>query len=57
MKEKQVKNSRGNSDINIPPQDIKTEPGQPTFKQTLQKILAKPKKKNQSPSHPRQPIK
>lgn len=32
-------------DVNLPAQDIKTEPGQPTFKKALQAVLAKPRKK------------
>ena len=34
-----------NEIINLPPQDVKPEPGQPTFKQALQKVVANPKKK------------
>lgn len=37
-------------DINLPAQDIKMEPGQPTFKKALQAVLVKPRKKPHSPS-------
>jgi hypothetical protein len=34
------------TDINLPPRDIRTEPGQPSFKQALGAILSKPKGKD-----------
>jgi len=51
MQKKQNKSTKNqsqnnNTGINLPPQDIKTEPGQPTFKQALQTILTKKREFN-----------
>lgn len=48
MKRKINDSQSNDDDINLPSQDIKTEPGQPTFKKALQAVLAKPRKRPQN---------